>query len=333
MNRFIFLSAAKGFGGGEKYLELTCTELRKLGYEAYIYTGSNYIQCELRDFYIENLIFNKNDVLLFNGVGSVYRFIYKFYSFKNKIFIQHSLLNDGQYNFFKKYIRFIFLPLLLSRFSLVIRVCNASFPNFLFRNIETIYNGVPETKVRHVQSFNYSDYYKITIIGTLNDNKNQRLAIDIISYLPSFVHLYIIGDGENMKALLDYVEFLGLKDRVFFKGFLNDIQSEILNFNLLLLTSKFEACPYVVLEAMSAGIPVICNDTGGLSEIIKNGENGFLIENNLIESYLKCITILLSDKAYSSKIANNALKVFKDKFTIDKSIGNLLLALKNNKII
>jgi glycosyltransferase involved in cell wall biosynthesis len=333
MNRFIFLNAAKGFGGGEKYLELTCTELRKLGYEVYIYTGSNYIQDQLRDFYIDSLIFNKNDVVLFNGVGSIYRFIHQFYKFKNKIFIQHSLLFDGQFNFFKKYIRFILLPILLSRFSLVIRVCNASFPNFLFRNIETIYNGVPVAKVRHVQSFDYSDSYKITIIGTLNDNKNQRLAIDIISHLPSFVHLYIIGDGENMKDLLDYVEFLGLKDRIFFTGFINDIQSEILNFNLLLLTSKFEACPYVVLEAMSAGIPVVCNDTGGLSEIIQNGENGFLIKNNLIESYLKCINVLLNDRVYSSKIANNALKVFSDKFTIEKSIGSLLLVLKNNKII
>ena len=62
--------------------------------------------------------------------------------------------------------------------------------------------------------------------------------------------------------------------------------------DLLLHTSAWEACPLVVLEAMSAGLPIVAYDVGGLSEQVQAGRSGYLVAPGDIEMMCECVTAL-----------------------------------------
>ncbi len=62
--------------------------------------------------------------------------------------------------------------------------------------------------------------------------------------------------------------------------------------DVLLHTSAWEACPLVVLEAMSAGLPIVANDVGGLAEQVQSGRSGYLVAPGDLEMMCECVTAL-----------------------------------------
>ena len=73
-------------------------------------------------------------------------------------------------------------------------------------------------------------------------------------------------------------------------------------------SSLYEGFPNVVLEAMVAGLPVIASKVGGLPEIIKDGENGFLVEPKNPELITEKVLLLLGDEELRKRISRNNRK-------------------------
>ena len=104
----------------------------------------------------------------------------------------------------------------------------------------------------------------IGIIGRLDKNKNQEYAIDIFRkyYVknPNSV-LLIIGEGEQEKVLRKKIKNCGLQNKVIFTGNVNNINEYYNAFDLLLMTSKKEGLPYVLIEAQANGVPIIASSS------------------------------------------------------------------------
>ncbi|MEK7121162.1 MAG: glycosyltransferase family 4 protein, partial [Patescibacteria group bacterium] len=123
--------------------------------------------------------------------------------------------------------------------------------------------------------------------------KGFRMLIKImprLSEISQLFRLVIVGDGPDKKMLESMVKNLGLERKVYLVG--RKSQAELAIYmaaaDMFVLNSGYEGFSHQILEAMMAGIPVIATAVGGNKEVIRQGENGFMVkyqdEFNLVEA-------------------------------------------------
>lgn len=127
----------------------------------------------------------------------------------------------------------------------------------------------------------------IVFIGRLCKQKRVDLLLKAFSIIKDTnSHLYIIGKGELREQLENIAIEEGIKDKTTFLGETDNPFSLLAQANCLALTSAYEGFPNVVLEAHALGIPVVAfQSPGGISEIIYENENGFLIPFGDIKAF------------------------------------------------
>ncbi|MCH2107222.1 MAG: glycosyltransferase [Planctomycetes bacterium] len=118
---------------------------------------------------------------------------------------------------------------------------------------------------------------RVLVCGLLNVAKGQDLAISALA-LPGCeeVELWIAGEGEERRSLEGLAASLGVAERVVFLGHREDVPSLMKAADLLLLPSRWEGMPYVVLEAAAAGLPVLGTPVDGARELLCDGERGWM---------------------------------------------------------
>lgn len=130
-------------------------------------------------------------------------------------------------------------------------------------------------------------------IGRLVSWKGFRMLIKIMPQLFSinqFFRLIIVGDGPDRHALEMMVKNLGLERKVYIVGAKSrkELAVYLAAADMFLLNTGYEGFSHQILEAMTAGVPVITTTAGGNGEIVHQGENGFMVryndEFNLIEA-------------------------------------------------
>ncbi|NKI27113.1 glycosyltransferase family 4 protein [Arenibacter sp. 6A1] len=133
--------------------------------------------------------------------------------------------------------------------------------------------------------------------------------------------LKIIGSGDDgMQFLKKKVEQLLMTDQIIFTGFQSDINSILTKSQIFILSSRFEGLPMVLLEAMSQGVTCIAFDcVSGPSDIIQQGENGLLIENQNQNAMADGIGTLINNKELRTTLAQNAITSI-DQYHIDRII-------------
>ncbi len=120
----------------------------------------------------------------------------------------------------------------------------------------------------------------VLIVAALTKKKGHRYAFDALARMPDKgkdIALFVVGEGSERASLTAYAHQLGITERVFFLGGKTDISALLSAVDVFLLPSLWEGMPNALLEAMAAGLPVISTNVGGVSEIVKNGETGYLV--------------------------------------------------------
>lgn len=115
-------------------------------------------------------------------------------------------------------------------------------------------------------------------IGRLVPTKRVDIALHAIEHA-SATHLTVVGDGPQRGALEKLARQLHIADRVSFMGAVEpNVVAELLALaHALVLPSLYEGSPNVVGEALTAGIPVVASDVGGVGDLISDHENGLLL--------------------------------------------------------
>lgn len=150
-------------------------------------------------------------------------------------------------------------------------------------------------------------------IGELHRNKGFDFALDVCKYLKEegkdFVYI-ILGEGEERKTLEQKIEKLELTNHVFLPGALPDSSTAstlLCAFDIFLLPSRKEGLPYVLLEASLAKLAIVASNVGGISELIKHQETGFLIRPETELDLKQAIEALFYDERirrdYGEKVA------------------------------
>lgn len=90
-------------------------------------------------------------------------------------------------------------------------------------------------------------------------------------------YLIVLGGGPELAALAALADRLGVAERVIFLGQVADVAEVLDGADVFVFASLYEGLPNAVLEAMSAGLPVVTTAVGGIPEVVSDGETGFLV--------------------------------------------------------
>lgn len=174
------------------------------------------------------------------------------------------------------------------------------------------------------------EYTTIVTVASLIKRKNIDLILKSLSKLKNRNFIFkVIGDGKEMNNLKKLTEKLNLENNVIFFEYLsrNDVIKELKQSDLFILISKNETFGLVYLEAMATGNIVIGKKNDGIEGIIKNGYNGFLVNDNEDELSSCIEKILNSDISELSMICENSVntvKNYKQSVQADNYIKNII---------
>jgi glycosyltransferase involved in cell wall biosynthesis len=116
------------------------------------------------------------------------------------------------------------------------------------------------------------------------------------------------------------IKSYNLADKVFLKGYASDLKKTYAGFDVFVLTSSHEGIPYVILKSMSAKVPIVSTEVGGINEIITNNINGLLVPFADIDGLKNSVLKLVKDNSSRNSIVNNAYLDYKNKWTVEKTI-------------
>lgn len=217
--------------------------------------------------------------------------------------------------------------------------------NIPSKKAKVIYNGFNEKRyndksldvVQLKDTLNLKGVNVVSMIARLDNNKDQKTFIDaakIILKERNDIDFLIVGGGENLKDLLSNVDQKE-SENIHFLGFRSDVENILQITDISILCTNplkhKEGVSNAILESLAFGVPVIATDDGGTPEIVESGINGYLI--NAFDPFeLKSNIIkILNDKALKNSLSINAIKIVKDKFSLD-NMTNKYVELYENLI-
>ena len=161
--------------------------------------------------------------------------------------------------------------------------------------IVMIPNGVDFIpKMEKHEKSNEDGKIRLLIVGSLISRKSVSTALHALSLLPPKFALTIIGDGPERANLQSLVTDLSLEGRIDFEGHVppDEVSLWFAQADVLLITSKSEGRPNVVLEAFAAGVPVVGTDIPGLRELVIPDASGMLFPFGNYEALAACLLML-----------------------------------------
>jgi glycosyltransferase involved in cell wall biosynthesis len=173
------------------------------------------------------------------------------------------------------------------------------------------------------------DEFVIGCFGRLSHEKGQDILIRAFAKslfeVDRRLKLLFLGDGPAKKDLLELSDKLGVKDKIIFKSHVTNIKGFYSAIDLLILPSRSEGLPNVVLEAMACGVPVAAAEVGAVSQIITNNVNGWIFKAGDEIKLSKIIEEAVTENGKLNKIAMAGKESLMPKFCplnrVEKILG------------
>ena len=155
--------------------------------------------------------------------------------------------------------------------------------------IDVIYNGIPIDRFNTNSTNAKQQFFRESLgipksasvvvqVARLDYLKDHVTAVKALSLATqqTDIHLVIVGEGPERNKIENEIREQQIADRVHLVGLRNDIPDILREADILLLTSISEVIPLTLIEGMATGLPVVSTDVGGVAEVIRENESGFL---------------------------------------------------------
>jgi glycogen(starch) synthase len=156
---------------------------------------------------------------------------------------------------------------------------------------------------------------RIGYIGRIARQKDVGTLIEAFRLVDDRACLLIVGDGAERPALERQVRGSGrLAGRVHFAGLLphDQIPAVLRHIDLLVLATRYEELPSVLIEGMAAGLPVVASRVGGIPVLVDHDENGLLVPPGDAFTLARAINRVLTEPATAARLSEAALRTAKD---------------------
>ncbi len=162
-----------------------------------------------------------------------------------------------------------------------------------------------------------------TLVVSIGNLKPQKNAGDLVAAAAKAAaaapeaRFVFLGDGPQRRALEAKAFALGLHDRLFFLGWRRDGAQWLAAADAFALTSLWEGLPRSLVEAMRTGLPAVCYATDGVVDVLRDGENGFLVAPGDVDAFARRLTSLLTDAELRGRLGAAARASIGPEFDID----------------
>jgi glycosyltransferase involved in cell wall biosynthesis len=197
---------------------------------------------------------------------------------------------------------------------------------------QTVYNGVDPSafplepdrqKVR--QELGITQGPLLVMIARLTEQKGHRYLLqafpELLNTWPQLCCVFV-GDGELREQLHRLAVELAVEGSCRFVGVREDIADILAAADVVVLPSLSEGFPFVLLEALAMGCPIVASQVNGIPEMIENHKTGLLVPARDPQALAAAIQEVLSDPAAGSKMGAEGRAVVYERFTVDHMVAN-----------
>lgn len=157
---------------------------------------------------------------------------------------------------------------------------------------------------------------QIDLLVAFNELLKHKPAVD--------AKLLIVGDGPERGRLAATVHAFGLSERVIFTGEVTNVQPYYAAADVFVLPSHSEGSPYVLLEAMAAGVPVVATAVGGVPEMVKHEESALLVPSVDPRAMASAIARILSEPGLAKRLTGSASSLVSTAYAPETQIRSLV---------
>jgi glycosyltransferase involved in cell wall biosynthesis len=206
-------------------------------------------------------------------------------------------------------------------------------------NYYTVYSGMKLDKFYEVrEKVDYrekrrelginSGQFVIGNVARLETRKGHQFLLDAFKKVTLErkdypLKLLIIGEGEDREKLENYIKKLNLEDKVIFTGYREDVEELMALMDIFVLTSLREGLPRVLVQAAAVGMPSVAFNVDGVSEIIKDNQNGFLIRPIDVEQLANRMVRYIDNKELVSLHSQRGREFIKGKWSIEDMVDKI----------
>jgi glycosyltransferase involved in cell wall biosynthesis len=168
----------------------------------------------------------------------------------------------------------------------------------------------------------------VLAIGRLS---REKAHLDLVSAFAQLRHsnpeinarLLIVGDGPERGTIETAARNLGVGERVYMAGRISDVSPYYAIADVFVLPSHSEGSPYVLLEAMTAGVPIVATAVGGVPEMVTHGETALLVGPRDPQAMAAAIVRLLSDAQLAHRLTSNAFALAATRYSLECYVHSL----------
>ena len=148
----------------------------------------------------------------------------------------------------------------------------------------------------------------------LHPQKNLPMLIEAFYLIhksyPEYI-LEIYGQGAEKEKIENLAKKLGIEDRIYMPGFIDNILDKINSAAMYVSSSDYEGISNSMLEALALGVPSVVTDcpVGGARMMINDGENGILVPVGDATKFAQSMDRILRDKEFAEKLSTNAYRI------------------------
>lgn len=197
-------------------------------------------------------------------------------------------------------------------------------------HIDIVPNVVDVNGTNGPRNGNANGVFRILFVSRLTEQKRPDRFLQalkkIVEWRPDLqFRATVVGDGPLRSDLEKLADTLQLRpNHLEFLGELADVKPAFLNSDLLVLTSDWEGTPNVLLEAMGQGLPVVATKVGGVPELVRHGENGFLVEADNGDSTASSVIALIENSQLRNSMGVSGRRVVIEEHSPGRLANRLL---------
>jgi glycosyltransferase involved in cell wall biosynthesis len=355
------LAGSAAYGGGERYLELLCDRLDRVQYRVLLICpepgpfvgrmkerGVETHLVHLAPLFnllalwrLTRLLARKRvTILQTHGARANFygRIAGRLAGVPVIISTVHNSLKDYEVRSLRRWLYAFLLRLTLPLVHRIICVSEANRRDLIEEcpaaaaKTHTVYNGVdpsafpsqPDCQIVR-QEFGMTKGPVLVTIARLTEQKGHRYLLQALPCLleswPQLLCVFV-GEGELRDALHRMAIDLGVERACRFVGVREDIAGILAAADLFVLPSLSEGFPFVLLEALAMGCPVVASRVNGVPELIEDRKTGLLVPARDPQALARAIRDMLSDPTAAAKMGAAGRAVVQERLTVDRMVAN-----------
>jgi glycosyltransferase involved in cell wall biosynthesis len=189
--------------------------------------------------------------------------------------------------------------------------------------LQTVYSGIDLKKFKKVTHSSYlkdnfdvpEGYNMIGNVSAIAPHKDYYTFVDTAELLVQQgmkAKFFIVGDGPEKKAIVQYVKDKSLHNDIYFTGFVKEVLPILKSLDLMLVTSKTEGLGTTILDAFACGVPVVATRAGGIPEIVQHHKTGLTAEVGDSKGLSELVIEVLNNDDLQKTLLDNATNLLQD---------------------